>query len=192
MEAIAMSPTSTRISKLLLLNVFLMVGCYYKPWRVEQYIVSNGPSASYVGESILQYPEHSVAKVVFQVALFDTQSQDGRHDPYKLHIGVWKERRQTRLVQIEGVSVRSEDGSGFVCATNDIPITFSFERQSDMLEFATFDSQERLSLHPSNKQRVFVSIQVKVQYDGKTERRVLFYEFCPKIEKGRFRLLTTV
>lgn len=171
--------------------LFTITGCYYKPWSNEEYVVSKGPSASYIGESILQYPEHTVAGVVFQVSLCGSNVDSYEHGPYKIHISAWEERRRSQQVQIESAWITLEDGTRLVCATNEMPVALSFEKHSDMLAVAFFNSQERFALSPRNKQRVFVTIRVHVQLDGKSTQKDLSYEFFPRITRGKLRLLVT-
>ena len=106
----------------------ILSGCTIKSWEVEEFVVKDGPPAGYIGESVVQFPDFTVSRVVFQVKLRGTgRGQYESHAPFTLHVSAWKEQNKTCTARILGISIADSSGSNYsITHTNDFPAALPF------------------------------------------------------------------
>ena len=164
-----------------------LAGCY-EPYQREEYFVIDGPSASFMGESILQYPTCTVEGVVFQAVL--TGEREGfyiEHKPYTLLISAWKEKRNASEVCLESISITNSHGFNLSVVSNTAPVTLSFMQHTVALETAIANFNRKLELTPTDGHHVVVTMVVLASRNNRRTYKTLKYEFSPKVSKGWFR-----
>ena len=181
-------------SSVALICSVMLSGCALSAWEAEEYVVKNGPPREFRGEDFGGYPSFTINGVVFKAYL--KGAVEGIHEgkgPFRLHVSAWKKSAYEVTVRIVDISAKDSKGSGYILIQKDhLPLSATFKElkfsgTTHTCEWATWQAMGSISASPKKGESVTVFIEFEVMHEGKSTRRILVYNFLPRIRSGSFK-----